>query len=322
MTLKEVAKLAGVSPSAVSRYLNGGPLSQAKSASIRRVIERTGYFPNQAAHTLRTGRVKQVGVIVPRIHSEAVSKVTAGIAEALDQEGYLPVLGISGRESRREARYLDMMRAYHVAGVILMATSEELADLYRTSPVPLVVTGQRLPGLPCVFHDDFHAMTELAARLLDRGRRRLCYIGVSQADPAVGRERLRGAREALRGAGLDPDAMPVETAGFDWETGYRCMHRLLNAYPETDGVLCATDTIAQGALLALREAERRVPQDVSLAGIGDDWADLVSVPPLTTAQLDQTRCGREAAEMLLRLMAGGEPEQRMLEYTIVDRGSI
>ena len=89
MTVKDVARLAGASPSAVSRYFNNGPLSQQKRAAIQAVIEKTGYYPNQAAHTLRTGRVRQVGVLVPRIHSDAVSQVTSGIAETLDRQGYL-----------------------------------------------------------------------------------------------------------------------------------------------------------------------------------------------------------------------------------------
>ena len=96
MTIKDLARQAGVSPASVSRYLNGGPLSQGKRAAIRAVIEKTGYYPDQAAHTLRTGKLRQVGVIVPRIHSQTVSQVIAGIEEILSEEGYLPVLGSTG----------------------------------------------------------------------------------------------------------------------------------------------------------------------------------------------------------------------------------
>ena len=326
MTVKDVARLAGASPSAVSRYFNNGPLSQQKRAAIQAVIEKTGYYPNQAAHTLRTGRVRQVGVLVPRIHSEAVSQVTSGIAETLDRQGYLPVLGATLRDTDREARYLEIMRAFHVAGMILMASTvtEELTMLYRACPVPLVITGQRIPGFNCVFHDDFNAMRELALRMIRRGRRKFAYIGVDDRDIAVGRERLRGAREALYNAGRNAEEMPVAMSDFDWESGRARMRELLANFPETDAVLCATDTIAQGAMLALREAGRRVPEDVSIAGIGDDWTDLISVPQMTAARLSQTRCGREAASILLRLLehpASG-PWQIMLGYQIVDRGSI
>ena len=330
MTLKEVARLAGVSPSSVSRYLNGGPLSGSKSAVIRRVIEQTGYVPDQAAHTLRTGRLRQVGVIVPRIHSESVSQVTSGIAEVLSERGYLPVLGATGRDAAREARYLETMQAYHVAGIVLMAVSpaEERARAFRACSVPLVLTGQAVDGLWCVYHDDSGAMGALARAMLDRGRRRICYIGVDESDTAVGVERLRGAREALAAAGTDPGSMTVErAASFEWESGRDAMRRLLTVRPDADAVLCATDVIAHGALLALREAGRRVPEDVSVAGVGSDWADLLSVPPLTAARLDQIRCGREAASILLRLLDRKDedddgPRHIRLGYELVDRGSI
>lgn len=328
MTLKEIARMANVSPSAVSRYLNGGSLSPAKRAAIRRVVEQTGYYPNQAAHTLRTGRVKQVGIIVPRIHSQSVSQVTDGANSLLSQHGYLPVLGSTGEKTEQEERYLEMMQAYHMAGVILMATSvtQSQVRLYRSCSIPLVITGQNVPEFNCVYHDDFNAMRELTGRLLARGRREICYIGVSEDDPAVGLNRRRGAQAALSAAGLDGNAMPTATATFDVEGGYQCMRRLLEARPEVDGVACATDTIAHGALMALREAGRGVPEDVSIVSVGDDWADLVSTPQMTTARLYQTECGRDAAGILLQMIGQEEraapARQIMLGYTILDRGSV
>ncbi len=328
MTLKEVARLANVSASAVSRYFNGGSLSEEKSRAIRAVIEKTGFQPNQLAHTLRTGRVRQVGVIVPRIHSSAVSQVTAGINSVLAREGYLLVIGSAGGDIRQESRYLDMMQSYQMAGVILMATSvtPEKQALYRACSIPLVITGQQFEGLDCVYHDDFHAMRELAACMIRRGRRFIGYIGVSEDDPAVGQLRRQGAQAALREAGLDADAMPIVTASFQMESGHEAMVRLLSEHPELDGVLCATDVIAHGALLALHEAGRRVPDDISIAGIGDDRADRISVPQLSVARLYQTECGRDAAAYLLqRLEApgrGGPARQSMLGYTIIERGSI
>ena len=92
MTIKEVARLAGVSPAAVSRYLNGGPLSKDKKERVARAIEETGFRPNLMAKTMRTGKVRQVGVIVPRIMSESVNSLMDGIAEELLEKGYLTPL--------------------------------------------------------------------------------------------------------------------------------------------------------------------------------------------------------------------------------------
>ena len=225
-----------------------------------------------------------------------------------------------------ERNYLEIMQAFHVAGIIIMgsAVTEKLAMLYRACSVPLVVTGQRLSGFNCVFHDDFNAMRELAVRLIRRGRQHFAYIGVDERDVAVGQERLRGAREALYAAGYNAEEMPVAVADFDWKSGWERMRELLVNFPDTDGVLCATDTIAHGAMLALREAGRRIPEEVSIAGVGDDWPDRVSVPKMTAARLCQVRCGQEAASILLRLLERplSGPWQTMLGYEIIDRGSI
>ena len=135
MTIKEVARLAGVSPAAVSRYLNGGPLSPAavsrylnggplskdKKERVARAIEETGYRPNLMAKTMRTGRVRQIGIIVPRIYSESVNLLMEGITEELLAMDYLTVLGYSDTNRDRELQYLDTMQNNRVAGIIRAA---------------------------------------------------------------------------------------------------------------------------------------------------------------------------------------------------------
>ena len=152
MTIKEVARLAGVSPAAVSRYLNGGPLSKDKKERVAKAIEETGYRPNLMAKTMRTGKLRQVGIIVPRIMSESVHRMMDGIAEELLEKGYLTVLGYSDSSRDRELQYLDILQSSRVAGIILMATT--LTDIKKSSiescSVPLVITGQNFRGLPCV----------------------------------------------------------------------------------------------------------------------------------------------------------------------------
>ena len=120
MTISDIAKMAGVSSAAVSRYLNGGPLSEQKREAIREVVEKTGYRPDVAAQTLRTGRVNQIGVIAPSISSQSVGQITAGIASELDQQNYLILLGNTELDEQRELGYLTAMQRNHVAGIILL----------------------------------------------------------------------------------------------------------------------------------------------------------------------------------------------------------
>lgn len=334
MTIKEVARLAEVSPAAVSRYLNGGSISAEKSARVKMAIEKTGYRPNPLAQTMRTGRINQVGIIVPRIYSDSVSQITAGAAHKLFERNYMTVLGCTDHSARTELQYLEIMQENQVSGIILMGTvlTPEIAEAIRGSRVPVVVTGQDFEGLPCVFHDDFHAARDLTRLLLAKGRRRIAMICAPEEDIAAGKNRRLGAAQAIREAGLDPgtaqahreaglnpeipqalheagldpDAMPTEVSSFDAEGGKAAMKRLLERVPDLDGVVCATDSMALGALCALREAGIEVPGQVGIVGIGDSWVDAVTTPALTTARLRFYECGEEAASLLLDLIDEGQ----------------
>lgn len=328
MTISDIAKLAGVSSAAVSRYLNGGPLSEQKRAAIHAVVEQTGYRPDSAAQTLRTGKVNQVGVIVPSISSQSVGQITAGIASELDAKGYMLLLGNTDQDEQREISYLTAMQRNHVAGMILMggAYSPQLASTLKSCKVPVVVTGQRFPEMPCVYNNDREATRELAQRMLARGRRRLVYIGSSERDAAVGLERRLGVQDALSAVGLPEELPRVCCNKLTFEEGERCMTELLACCPDLDGVVCVTDTVALGALSALKAAGRRVGEQVSLAGVGDNWAGAVTDPGLTTVRFYQKQVGVEAARMLLQMLEHGNEQEPLrqitLSYQVVERGSI
>lgn len=327
MTIKDIAKMAGVSNAAVSRYLNGGSLSQEKWEAIRAVIQETGYRPAAAAQSLRSKVTDYVGVIVPKISSDAVSRVTAGITQVLSQQGYLCLLANTDNEPEQELTYLDLFQSRSVAGIILMATvlSPRHQDAIRACSVPLVIAGQQCEGVPCVYHDDFNAAREMMDCLLRRGRRNLVYIGVTEQDVAVGQRRRQGIRAALTQAGFSAE-LPTRLSNFTVEGGRAAMESLLAEYPDLDGVMCATDHIAIGAIDALKTAGRRLPEEVSVVGVDDSWTGLHTTPKLTTAHFYYEECGMEAARMLLSLVdQKGEAmpvRQTMLGYSLVERESI
>ncbi|MDD5939688.1 MAG: LacI family DNA-binding transcriptional regulator [Lachnospiraceae bacterium] len=327
MTIKQVAEIAGVSPAAISRYINGGSLSAEKKEIIREAIEKTGYRPNMMAQTMRTGRGGEIGVIVPKIYSDSVSQIVGGITERLREKNYLTMLGTTDGHRERELRYLELMQNSQVAGIILMGTvmTPLLEDAISNSTKPVVVTGQNFKNVACVYHDDFHAVYELMARMIRKGRRHTAYIGVTQEDEAAGKERSRGALAAFRDAGGEESSFRQEIASaFTPEAGREAMERILHRYPDTDGVVCATDMIAHGAMMAIRAAGRRVPEDMGIAGVGDSWADAVAATPLTTAHLYYRQCGITATDMLLRMINHEDSPQMktMLEFTITERGSL
>jgi len=328
MTMKELAKLAGVSPAAISRYLNGGSLSAEKQAVIRAAIEKTGYQPDAAAQMLRTRTTDIVGIIVPKLDSESVSSVFAGAAEVLSEAGYSCQVAVSQNDPDKELSLLALLQSRPVAGVILMATActpQHEAALQELN-VPAVVVGQRYRSVSCIYHDDYGAMLELTRLVLKRGRRRLVYIGATEQDAAAGVARRRGVQAAMTEFGLDPAALPVEISTFDVDGGARAMERLLGRQPDLDAVVCATDRMAVGAMGVLKQAGRKVGQDVSLVGMGDSWAGRFVTPNLTTAHLYYKTSGESAARRLVSAIqsrgAAQPVYQTMLGYRIQVRGSV
>ena len=216
-----------------------------------------------------------------------------------------------------------------VAGIILLGSyyTPQLAQALKNCRVPVVVTGQRFQDVACVYNDDRTAARELAQRMLDHGRKRIVYIGGTERDDATGVQRREGVQDALNAAGLNGEQMPrICCNAFTMEEGQRCMQELLVRCPDLDGVVCVTDTVAFGAMRALREAGRHVGQDVGLAGVGDSWAGSMMEPGLATVRFYQKQVGQEAARILLQMLeengSSGPVRQVTLGYQIVERGSL
>lgn len=322
MNIAEIAKLAGVSRAAVSRYFNNGYISEEKREAIRKVVEETGYRPSVQAQTLRTKKTRMIGVIVPKIASASIGRVVEGILAVLNENGYQMLLAVTQNDPRKELEYLSAFHEKQVDGVVLLATvfTPEHKKTLKTSSVPVVIVGQYLAGQCAVFHDDYHASYDLTRLLLQKGRKRLGYIGVTRQDKAVGAERYRGFCEAVRDEGLAGLADNYVTAGFTVKSGYEKTGELLGKCSGLDGLVCATDTIAAGAMQYLREHAIRVPEDILVAGHGDSDMAKVTAPPLITVHYSYEKSGETAVYMLMELLnrSEGNMKEVKLGYYLVD----
>ena len=326
MTISEIALRAGVSKAAVSRYLNNGYVSSEKREAIRRVIEETGYVPSQQAQTLRTGKSRMVGVVVPRIDSESISRVVAGISKVLEAQGYRLLLANTDNNIQKELEYLEVFRSGNVDGVILVATILSAAHKQALGAlgVPAVLAGQRMEGMSCVYHDDKGAARAVTELLLQGGRRRIGYIGVTPRDKAAGAARRAGWQEAMRDAGQEPLPEWMEQSDFSIDGGYAAAERLLSRVPDIEGVFCATDSIAVGAKKRLEESGRKIPEDVALAGIGHSRLSELVRPKLATAHYYYQASGEEAARDLLEILDRGidRKKQLMLGFEVYPGESV
>ena len=307
MNINEIARLAGVSRATVSRYLNQGYVSEEKKARIRQVIEETGYRPLSSAQTLRSKKTNFVGVIIPKINSDSISRMVSGISSALSREGYQILLACTDNQEKEELRFLTLFRENHVDGIILLGTifTAEHRKALKNLSVPIVILSQYLKGYSCVYHDDYQAARNLAEYLARSGRR-FGYLGVTQQDEAVGRERLRGVLDAAAAAGAILPKENILECRFQMESGFLQAKELLQRDPDLDTIICATDTIAVGALQYIKSAGKRVPDDIQIAGIGDSTLTRVTEPLLTTVHLHFEEAGTQAARLLVELIQNGK----------------
>lgn len=325
MNISEVAKLAGVSPSAVSRYLNNGYLSAEKREAIRRVIQETGYRPLIQAQILRTRKTQTVGIILPKIDSFSISSIVAGIDSVLEARGFQILLADTRNNPEKELDYLDIFDDQRVDGVILIATvftPRHLAAL-KNRKLPVIIVGQHLPGFPCVYHNDYQAFYDMTNLVLQKGCRRLGYIGALPQDKAVGQERRRAYQDAVRDAGLEEQAGHTAVAAFTVDSGREKARELLESCGPLDALICATDNMAAGALQYLHRRGIQVPGQMLLTGHGASGISEVTTPSITTIRYFYEESGANAASLMLELLEKPDTPAKEIKlgYTILENES-
>ena len=307
MNIAEIAEMAGVSRAAVSRYFNNGYISEEKREAIRKVVEQTGYRPSIQAQMLRTRKTRMIGVIVPKVASASISRMVEGILSAVNGNGYQMLLAVTQNDPRKELEYLSTFHGTQVDGVILAGTvfTPEHRRMLQNSTVPVVIVGQHLAGQYAVFHDDYHATYDLTKLFLEKGRKHLGYISAIQQDQAAGADRYRGFADAVRDMGCGELAERFVTADFTVDSGYEKAGELLEKYQGLDGLICATDTMAVGALRYLRDHGIKAPEQILVAGHGDSEIARLTTPPLITVHYAYEKCGEIAVQMLMEQLNQG-----------------
>lgn len=326
MNISEIAEMAGVSRAAVSRYLNHGYLSEEKRKKIAEVIEKTGYQPSTQAQMLRTKKTKIIGVIIPKIDSDSISQIVAGISEVLSEAGYQMLLANTENNPEKELEYINTFRQHMVDGVIHLGTigTAKHKMAFRKLEIPKVLLGQMAEHSACIYHDDYRAAREMAEYMWSKGHRVIGYIGVTEKDIAVGLERKRGFMDVMQEHGIEVLPEAVKTGAFSLENGYENIQNLLSDMPDLDAVMCATDTIALGVIKYLNQKGIRIPEEIAVSGFGDGKASSVLMPSLTTVHYYYRESGVEGAKLLLeKLQDPDAPDKSIkLGFELVKNASV
>ena len=324
MTIKEIARLAEVSTSTVSRVLNdSGYVKQEVRERVEKIIDDTGYLPSDTAKDLKKKNTKLIGIIIPKLSSRTIGLVADGITKVLDENGYSSILANTGLDFKKEIEFIKIFKQKRVDGIIFVATNiaEEHIKLLKKMKIPTVFIGQDSSScdFSCVVHDDYGATVEMTNYLLNKGHRKIGFIGVDEIDRAVGYQRRRGYEAALKEHGIDVDRNLISIGNFEISSVDASMRKLMKENPTA--IFAVTDNLAVGAINYLLKNGYRVPEDISVVGEGDSGIAEIYNPGLTTIKYQYLESGEESARVLMRILKTDKSEKKIMNYRLVERES-
>ncbi len=327
LTLEDIGRLAGVSRSTVSRVVNDQSVSPAVRERVEEVIRLTGFTPNVAARSLASQRTGIIGVVIPnRVHTlfedPYFGRLIRGMSRASNQAGTVLSLFLFETDEDEASLYRRVAGAGLVDGVILTAsrTGDPLLAQLVGGDLPFVMVGRpdREESISYVDSDNVGGARAAAVHLCGLGYRRIAYLGAPR-NTTAGADRLNGFLEGLAMCGNSTDGLLRADGDFTEASGYRAMQELIPRRP--DAVFVASDTMALGALRALREAGLDVPGDVAVVGFDGLPPSEAADPPLTTVRQKVIEAGERAVELLLGTLAGERPDFEILPTELVVRES-
>ncbi|WP_156758859.1 LacI family DNA-binding transcriptional regulator [Microbacterium karelineae] len=326
-TLEQVAERAGVSRSTVSRVVNGGArVSPDALAAVEKAIAELDYVPNRAARSLASRQTHAVALVVPEdttrfFGDPYFASIVAGINDRISPSPYMLGLFIASGDPDDKATSFVSSGSVDGALIVSHHTSDEYVRRIARS-TPVVYGGRPIGVTPDDYWVDVDNVAggRLATRhLLDRGRRRAAII-TGPPNMLAGVDRLRGFREVLEEAGLEP--VGVEDGEFSAAGAAKAMERILASGARPDAVFIASDLMARGALSVLGRAGIRVPDDIAIVGFDDSPVASNVVPPLTTVRQPSRDQGAAMADVLLRRLGGEDPpRENLLPLELVVRES-
>lgn len=301
VTIKDVAREAKVSVATVSRVINGsGPVKEETRRLIREVAGRMRYVPHSGARSLITSKTETLGVLLPDLYGEFFSEVIRGMDDTAQKNGFHLLISRAYADRHGIESAIKAMRG-RVDGVVVMSPdldSDSLLNLPSTIPVVLLCSVSRGNEIDSLTIQNCRGAREMVTHLLSLGHKRIAIIKGSARNYDAA-ERLRGYRMALREAGINPESVLEREGDFTEAGGYNATMALLAMSPRPTAIFAANDSMAIGALSALRESGVQVPEEMAVAGFDDIPLARYMDPPLSSVHVPICELGARAVELLL-----------------------
>lgn len=331
-TIQDIARELQVTPSTVSRALNNHhSISDATKKAVSKTAQKLNYSHNRIASSLRLGRTKILGVIIPSAEINFFGSVVHGIEKVAKAKGYSTLIFQSNEQEDFEKEGVDTFLRSRVDGV-LASIAKETTHLshfleIKKRHVPLVLFDRANDdlGVPSVVVDDYAGAFKATQHLIEQGCKRIAHIGGQQHIP-IFKQRLKGYVAALKKGGLPYDKQLVAFGNVSIESGKECMKRLMQLPDSPDGVFAVEDFTALGALQAVKESGKKVPGDVAIIGFANEAFGAYITPSLSTVDQQTKRMGEEAARIFFDHIGQKDfykaaPSKKVLEPVLVYRSS-
>ena len=323
-TIATVAELAGVSTATVSRALQRPDKVQPQTRErVMAAVRATGFVPNSQARNLRSRASRTVILLVRDISNPFYLEIYKGVEEAAVEAGYKVLMGDARNDDERIQHYLDMVRARHADGLILMVGRfpEQLkAELDRLPPIVIALETFPDLALPFVKIDNVAAAAEAVEHLIALGHRRIAHI-TGPMPETLSLDRLAGYRQALAAHGIPPDDTLVVEGDFSLAAGRAAVRQLAERGADFTAIFAASDQMAVAAISELRARGLSVPADVSVVGFDDIVLADAFEPPLTTIHQPRFDIGRQAMARMISLLSKERGEDVLFETRLIVRGS-
>ena len=323
LTIVDIAKMAGVGTTTVSRYFNGGNLKKETRERIKEIVDKYNYTPNTFAKALKSTDSKIIGVIVPCLHSYISGNTLKYLDKELKINNYETLIMNANFDENKQLEYIKKLARMNVDGIILLPTtmSKAYESTIKSIDVPVVMLGQEGEYTYSVEYNDFNAARDLTNYVLASGHKKIAYLGVGEDDIAVGYYRKLGVLRALEKYNLEPENILI--TNFGMEEGYEIVKENIKKLKGDSCLICATDNLAYGAIKALEEEGLNVGEDYSVAAFGDYTSSALLKSPLTTIKFDLKDAAKQTVEMLLNVIKKEETAMKLLiGYELKIRDSV
>ena len=318
--IREVAKLAGVSPSTVSRVMNGtAKVDEEKKQRVLAAISETGFKPNELARALFKKSSKIIGVIVPNIENPFFNELARSIEEEAYQNGFRMLLCSSDDNTEKELMNIQILTQMNADGIIIMTNSDKTGKAVAECSIPVVLVDRKISGgneIAFIESDHYKGGKIAAEHLIQCGCKNIvCMKG--PVEFSSGENRYKGYLDACRQYGIPEQSI---NCTYDYEAGLTAAKELLEKYPDVDGIIACNDMAAISTYKVLTEAGYKVPDDIQLIGFDNINFSRMFTPELTTVAQPITNIGTLAVQIILR-HGEGMPFQKenILDVKLISR---